>query len=224
MAKLTSRPRSAFDFGPLAEDYENWYSTADGQENDRIQQHDVLELINRASPGDRLLDVGCGTGHWSGFFRSLGYKVHGIDISEKMIRVAKKNVPECTFEIANACNLPYEDASFEIVASMAMLEFTMAPIIALREMARCIKPGGNLLIGTLNRLAPLNQGRISRGDEPYASGHLFSPHELHKLLSMWGQTRMLASLPTTMQSNQSQSVTYQQETLDGPFMVAVMQR
>jgi SAM-dependent methyltransferase len=224
MARLIPRPRSVFDFGPLAEDYENWYSTPGGQANDRIQQDDVRKLLGPASTGDRLLDAGCGTGHWSRFFQSLGYEVHGIDISENMIHVAKQNVPECTFEIASACSLPYEDASFEIVASMAMLEFTTAPIIALREMVRCVKPGGKLLIGMLNRLAPLNQDRISRGDEPYASGRLFSPHELNYLLSLWGQTRMLASVPTALEMDQTRNIGDPGETLDGPFIVAVMQR
>ena len=191
MLKPTTGTR--FDFGPLAGEYENWYSTPAGQEYDLVQRQDVLKLLRTDTARGRLLDVGCGTGHWSRFFQSRGYKVQGIDISEGMIREAMSVAPECAFGIADARALPFRAASFDVVACMATLEFIIAPGTAVREMARCVKPGGSLIIGTLNRLSELNRDRLSRGEQPYASGQLFSPRELWNLLSSWGRPRMLAS-------------------------------
>ena len=225
---LTNPSSSLFDFGPLAHEYEIWYNTPAGQAHDLVQKQNVRELLRPARALEQLLDVGCGTGHWSRFFRSLGYEVHGIDISEKMVLVARATVPECVFDIADACVLPFKNASFDIVASMAALEFIPDPTVAVREMARCVKPGGSILIGTLNRLAPVNRDRLSEGEQPYASGHLFSPDELRDLLSPWGELRMAASSgssrppgPLPLVANHRSPP---QGSLEGPFIVAEVRR
>ena len=187
--------KSLFDFGPLAKEYDRWYETPAGQAHDPVQKEDVKRLLRPGQTGERLLDVGCGTGHWSSFFTTMGYQVTGIDIAPEMIDVARAAVPECSFQIADAFDLPFEDGAFDVVASMALLEFISDPAAVVREMARCRKSGGSLLIGTLNRLAPLNQHRLSKGKEPYASAHLLSPDELQRLLASWGGVRMVASSP-----------------------------
>jgi ubiquinone/menaquinone biosynthesis C-methylase UbiE len=186
---------SRFDFGPLAHEYDRWYETPAGRAHDRVQKADVRRVLRAARAGERLLDVGCGTGHWSSFFKAMGYDVHGIDVSPEMIAVAQGCVPDCNFEVADACALPFEDASFHVVAAMTTLEFVADAARAVEEMARCTRPGGSMLVGTLNKLAPLNRRRVSKGEPPYASGHLFSPEELRNLLSPWGSVRMVASAP-----------------------------
>jgi SAM-dependent methyltransferase len=124
--------------------------------------------------------------------------------------------------------LPFKDALFDNVASMAALEFIPDPAVAVQEMVRCARPGGSILIGTLNRLAPINQDRLLKGEQPYASGHLFSPDELVKLLSPWGGTRMVASLPGS-HAPRPRAVTaghqpIPQGCLDGPFIIAEVRR
>jgi len=191
--KLKNPPGSTFDFGPFAGEYENWYATPEGQAHDLVQQKDVLALLNDVPSRGRLLEVGCGTGHWSRFFWSLGFEVHGTDVSEEMICEAKRTVPQCSFGRADAEVLPAPDGSYDIVASVAALEFIPDPAAAVREMARCTRPGGTILIGTLNRTAPINRDRILKGEEPYASGHLFAPEDLANLLKPFGEVRMAAS-------------------------------
>jgi SAM-dependent methyltransferase len=119
--------------------------------------------------------------------------VHGIDISAEMLAAARVSSPGCTFEMGDARHLPFEDGSFDVVASMATLEFIPAPAAAVREMVRCARPGGSLLIGTLNQQAPLNQRRLSEGRQPYASAELLAPKELRALLAPHGTVRMRAS-------------------------------
>ena len=217
---------SLFDFGPLAHGYERWYGTPAGRAHDRVQKQDVRRLLRPAESHERLLDVGCGTGHWSRFFLSLGYEVHGIDLSGEMIAAACAAVPGCTFEVADACDLPFDAASFDVVASMATLEFVRDPAVAVREMARCVRPGGRLLIGTLNRLAPLNQHRVSKGRQPYASAHLLALEELTELLQPCGRLRMLAS-PAARRKRGGpftrifpRGVAPRRRSLSGPFIVA----
>lgn len=219
-------PHSLFDFGPVAHEYERWYGTPAGRMHDRIQKQDVRTLLRPARGHERLLDVGCGTGHWSAFFLSLGYEVRGVDLSGEMIAAARTAVPGCTFDVADACDLPFEDASFDVVACMATLEFLSDPAAGVREMARCVKPGGSLLIGTLNRLAPLNRHRLSKGRQPYASGRLQSPGELRALLRRFGRARMVASrVPSSDRDRRlGRPIDHQaargRRKLTGPFLVA----
>lgn len=189
-----SNTGSVFDFGQVAQEYDRWYATAKGQAHDKVQKADVQHLLGFSPRKARLLDIGCGTAHWSRFFASLGYTVVGVDAAPEMIRVAQnRNSPGVTVHVAEASALPFPDASFDVAAAMAVLEFLSNPEAVLQEMVRCTKPQGRILIGSLNRLAPVNRQRLAERKEPYASGHLFSPDELAALLQPFGSVRMRAS-------------------------------
>lgn len=223
-----TRGHSLVDFGPLAREYDRWYATLDGMKHDATQKADVLRILGRPGGPSRLLDVGCGTGHWSCFFASLGYIVTGMDLSTNMLEIACKahgrSVACCA---GNASRLPFEDASFDVAAAMATLEFLADPTGALREMARCVRTRGHILIGTLNRAAALNRRRLTEGTQPYASGHLLSPDALREMLQPFGPVRMAASDPDRVFGPERHDRS-RRDPLDtsaeGPFIVAVVQR
>lgn len=118
----------------------------------RRQVYDGLVALSGAKPGDRVLDIGCGTGYFSRrAARAVapGGQVTGIDPSEPVIDYATSHAPaNCTFQVAGAQALPHPDASFDVViSSLAMhhLPATDRPA-ALAEMRRVLRPGGRLLI------------------------------------------------------------------------------
>ncbi|MBR5363931.1 MAG: class I SAM-dependent methyltransferase [Oscillospiraceae bacterium] len=63
--------------------------------------------------GSLVLDVGCGTGRTTLGLKSLGYRVHGIDYSDKMISKAIENLPSTAFSVQNVLALEFPDNSFD---------------------------------------------------------------------------------------------------------------
>ena len=85
----------------------------------------VVELLAPAR-GERILDLGCGTGHLTSLIAESGAEVVGIDSSEDMVRVASKNYPNIRFEVADARSLLF-DGEFDAVFSNAVLHWGPPP-------------------------------------------------------------------------------------------------
>jgi len=195
-SKACNSAGSRYDFGTMAPRYDEWYETPRGRKYDRIQKNGMLVLLPRPRRGARLLDVGCGTGHWSRFFAALGYSVTGVDVSPQMIGVAcQHDEPRCRFLVADACRLPFRDGAFDVVAAVATLAFVRDQRAALTEMFRCTRSGGRVIVGALNKLAPINRRRVSHGKQPYASGKLLTPRQLRAILGAFGEETLVKMIP-----------------------------
>lgn len=94
-----------------AEEYDEWWlNTArdrPGWEQELGRIADLLALLDR-----RTLDVACGTGYIT---RHLGGEVTGLDQSEAMIAIAGERLPDATFVVGDALDLPFDDSSFDRV-------------------------------------------------------------------------------------------------------------
>jgi ubiquinone/menaquinone biosynthesis C-methylase UbiE len=225
MSGEQSKSQVLFDFGALAHCYDQWYETPEGAAHDQTQRSDVKYLLP-ARKGGALLDLGCGTGHWTRFFARLGYRVFGADLSMDMLAIAQTaRATKGRLAAADARALPFGPGAFNVVAAMAVLEFVAEPESALHEMVRPLKRGGALLIGTLNRGAPLNRRRTAEGRAPYASARMFAPRELRSLLARFGAVKMVASGPAEAGSAvpKPRPHSSQTENLHGPFIVALVQ-
>jgi len=189
----SSPPR--FDFGRIAHRYDAWYRTPRGRMYDRLERAAVDRLLPPASEGGKLLEIGCGTGHWSEYFAGKGFAVTGVDISERMIAVTRqRNIAGGTFGVADAERLPFPDGSFDVVAAITVLEFTADPARVVSEMTRCVKKtGGMVILGVLNRLSGYNRSRTRRAASMYASATLFSPADLRALLTPSAESTILVA-------------------------------
>ncbi len=149
-------------------------------------------MLPRPAPGLRLLDVGCGTGHWSAFFGVRGFKVTGVDIAPEMVAVARKRrIADAAFRLADAHSLPFADGQFDVTAAITTLECVRDAEAVVQEMVRCTRrPGGYMMLGVLNALAALNAERKAAGAPPYAAARLFSPEEVKALLAPYGEPRV----------------------------------
>src|SRR5919109_324212 len=121
---------------------------------DRAYRENLLDLA-KVAPGQRVLDVGCGTGTQAiaAWRRTQpGGTVTGVDISEKMLAAARRKARRACLDIpfhrADAAELPFEEGSFDVVTITTVLH--MVPEgrrrLCLREVARVLRPGGRLLV------------------------------------------------------------------------------
>lgn len=110
-------------------------------------RRDVAKLAG-VGPGSHVLDVATGTGAQALAFAETGADVVGIDLSESMLRIARRKVRNVTFRIADARELPFEDARFDVCCvSFGLHEMPVSVRHdALLEMARVTKPTGKIVI------------------------------------------------------------------------------
>lgn len=114
--------------------------------------------------GSRILDLACGLGRTTLLLHEMGYRVHGVDISEPLIERARRRFPYLDLRVGSYDAIEEPDNSFDhVMISLNGIDcaFPVAQRLeALRECARVLKPGGTFLYSSHN----------------LKSLHLFSPH------------------------------------------------
>jgi SAM-dependent methyltransferase len=127
----------------------------------------------------RWLDVGCGTGAFSELIlrHAAPASLTGIDPSPEQIEYARKHLPDLTFRVADAMDLPFREGEFDVVASALVIHFIPDRAKAFAEMHRVLRSGGLVAGYTWKRnaaanfapYAPMLRVAQSIGGEPLAS-------------------------------------------------------
>jgi trans-aconitate methyltransferase len=103
----------------------------------------VLDLLE-AKPGERILDLGCGTGHLTAQIAESGAHVVGIDKSPDMIQQAREKYPSLQFKVMDARAIDFPDA-FDAVFSNATLHWIKEPERAITGIAKALRTGGRFV-------------------------------------------------------------------------------
>jgi ubiquinone/menaquinone biosynthesis C-methylase UbiE len=126
-----------------------WMSGDYGQVAKHIETG-AQEFIDRLvlKPGDRLLDVACGNGNLSIPAARAGAIVTGVDIATNLLEqgrvLAESEGLTIQFDEGDAENLPYSDATFDVVVSMFGVMFAPRPELIAAELVRVCRPGGRI--------------------------------------------------------------------------------
>lgn len=127
--------------------YTRWSSTYDAPGNPviSVEQPIVWELLDRATPG-RALDAACGTGRHALRLAHNGHEVTGVDATPAMLASAKGKLPTARFMEGDLGRLPVEDDEFDLAVCALALEHVddLGPPIT--ELARVVRPGGEVII------------------------------------------------------------------------------
>ncbi len=129
--------------------------SAGGRAYDEVSQgvgegirHCVMRLGPKAN--ERILDIATGTGLTARTIDRSGAKVTGVDIAEGLLEAAKQLSEEeglsIDWQLGDAENLPFDDASFDAAASTFGIMFATNQDAAISELARVVRPGGRIAI------------------------------------------------------------------------------
>jgi SAM-dependent methyltransferase len=143
------------------------------------------EMTLAADLGTNVADVGCGTGRLAPFLMEQGLAPRGVDLSPEMVRLARRDYPDATFDVADLRDLPFEDASLAGVLCWYSLIF-LAPSdrpVAFGELARVVKPGGYLVTAFKDGDGKLRRGGRSAGLGVEYDGYWLSADEMRRRLT-----------------------------------------
>ena len=167
-----------------------------------------LRYVDRAASlrDARVLDVGCGGGILSEAMARSGARVLGIDLSQAVLDVAELHALEAKLAVEYQAIAAEELAaanpgSFDLVTCMEMLEHVPDPAATLAALATLVKPGGNVIVSTLNR-KPMAFAVAILGAEYIARMLPRGTHEYLKFirpseLARWGRAAGLELIDLT---------------------------
>ncbi len=152
---MTSPSLARRNFGNAAADYASNSYHAAGPD---------LRMLDEAanlSGDERVLDCGTGAGHTALLLAPRAREVVGVDITEEMLAEARalakqRGLANVTFEAADACALPYESGSFDVVSNRQSAHHYADLGRALDETRRVLRPGGRFLL--IDTIAPEDAG------------------------------------------------------------------
>jgi ubiquinone/menaquinone biosynthesis C-methylase UbiE len=139
-----------FDYD-AAREYDNWYRDQKHRFVADLEDQLMLRLLE-PQRGERLLDIGCGTGRHLAMFAAMGLNVTGLDASPHMLDLAGRRLGHrAALHQGIAEDLPFEDNTFDVATLITTLEFVDDPQKAIEEACRVAK--NRVFFGVLNRYA-----------------------------------------------------------------------
>lgn len=124
-------------------------------------------VVERAAiaPGERVLDLACGTGNAALLAAAAGARVTGLDSAPRLVEVARERVPDAEFVVGDALDLPFDDGAFDAVLSVFGVIFVPDPARAIAEIVRVLAPRGRALLSAWCPEGPVTSmvGVLGRG-------------------------------------------------------------
>lgn len=138
---MTNKENTKMAHNAIAEKYYKEYK------DDTTDLNYIDEFLKKCNK--KILDLGCGMGHYSKYMKSKGFELVGIDFSKEMLKFAKDNEPNIKFIESDICDLPQNlDKDFDGVLLAYVIQHLSKEetMECLKKLKEYIKPNANLLI------------------------------------------------------------------------------
>ena len=120
--------------------------------NDRLI--DAFVALSRLPSGSRVVDLGCGSGVFTDVLQRRGYRCSGVDLSPKLIEIARAKFRDVEFVEGDVERLSFADKSFDGVLLSGLVHHLPDPSRCAAEVFRILRPGGKFVAFDPNRMNP----------------------------------------------------------------------
>ena len=177
-------------FDEWPEKYDQWFESPIGRLIKGYEQELILQLLNPEN-GETILDAGCGTGIFTIEIIESGAYVVGLELSLIMLRRSLAKFPgQAYYPVqGDMIRLPFADNSFHKTVSNTAIEYIEDVKSSIDELFRVTKPGGVIVVTTLNSLSPWADRRhkaAQKGHPLFGQVIFRSPEELLSLTPVEG--------------------------------------
>ena len=173
----------------MVDQREAWDSFYSGNRRPWRGVSDIGELP--FPPGGRVLEVGCGNGKTAVALAKRGYRVTGMDFSQKAIDICRELILDADFVCASVLNIPFENGSFDGISAFHVLEHLTDEELdkASEELYRVMKNGGYLLVKSFAE-GDMRAGKGTASGDSVIRGngilyHYFTEDEITSKLSQF---------------------------------------
>jgi ubiquinone/menaquinone biosynthesis C-methylase UbiE len=115
---------------------------------------DAFVRLSKLTPGSRVVDLGCGSGVFTNVLQQRGYRCTGVDLSPKLIAIARSKFTAIEFLEGDVERLPFPDAAFDGVLLSGLVHHLPDPARCAAEVFRILRPGGQFVAFDPNRMNP----------------------------------------------------------------------
>jgi ubiquinone/menaquinone biosynthesis C-methylase UbiE len=154
-----------------------------------------------ALKGCAVLDVGCGSGQDAAYYAAAGAAVHGLDISEQQLAIARENVSG-VFVRTPMEDISFEAELFDLVTSFYAIQHTADLPKTLLEMIRVAKPGGVIMVLAKHPFRNLLESHVNDGNSDYYAKRLVTSYIFNRSIKLTeqGHTMMDYLAPAVLQA------------------------
>ena len=180
--------KEIFDDWP--EQYDRWFETPIGALVKEYESKLIRNML-QAGPGEHILDAGCGTGIFTHDLLAAGARVTGLDLSIPMLRRAGNKAVPYPFHMVQGDlrQLPFAGSSFDKAVSVTAIEFIEDAKSAVGELLRVTRPGGCIVVASLNSRSPWavrRKAAAAEGHTLFKHAYFRSPEEMAALAPFTG--------------------------------------
>jgi SAM-dependent methyltransferase/uridine phosphorylase len=173
--------------------YDAWFDQPWGTYASAIEHQLLLDSVPQLA-GLTACDAGCGTGRFGARLEAAGTVVTAVDNDPAALSIARGRITGPVVE-GDAQRLPFPDGSFDVTFAVTVCEFVADPRATIAELVRITRPGGRVVIGSLNPHSPWGWwNRRQLNEPPWRSARFVERAHLEQIARTHGATSWRAGL------------------------------